>query len=183
MDFSCVMPNFGLVSLTGTPALVSALRVSALSSSPLRRAAFSITCTLTPRAWAASTALSRPGSVKANILTRSVFCAPLMASRIGWAVSSGRTMSVRDMGPRASVGGGRGRGRRDLDTVQIGVDPAEGDELVVLALLGHDAALEHDDLVGVADGAQAVRDGDHGAALHEPLERLHHGLLRLGVER
>ena len=37
--------------------------------------------------------------------------------------------------------------------------------------------------MGVADRAQPVRDRDHGTALHQPLERLHHEFLGFGVER
>ena len=49
---------------------------------------------------------------------------------------------------------------------------------------GHDpAALQHHDLIGVLHGGEAVRDHQHRAVLHEPLERLLHQPLTLGVER
>src|SRR5207237_1274910 len=67
--------------------------------------------------------------------------------------------------------------------MQLCVFAAERQELVVAALLRGPAVLEDDDLVGVADGAQAVGDGDHGAPLHDALERLDDDRLRLGVER
>src|SRR2546430_1624026 len=67
--------------------------------------------------------------------------------------------------------------------MQLCVVAAEREELVVAALLRDPAVLEDDDLVGVADGAQAGSDGDHGAPLHDALERLDDDLFRLGVER
>ncbi len=79
----------------------------------------------------------------------------------------------------------RGRcGRRVfvLDAMQLGIDAAEGHQFVVGAFLDHHAVLQHDDLVGVAQRAQAVRDHDHGAALHQPLQALDHQALGLGVE-
>ncbi len=75
---------------------------------------------------------------------------------------------------------GRGAG---LDAVKFGVDFVACDQFVVGAFLGDKAAFEHDDLVGVADRAEAVRDGDDGAAFHQAFERFHDDLLRLGVER
>ena len=51
------------------------------------------------------------------------------------------------------------------------------------AFFGDEAAFEDDDLVRVANRAQTVRDGDDSAAFHQSLERFHHELLRLGVER
>ena len=80
------------------PASVSVVRDSSFSVSPLRRAGFSITRTFTPRRFAPITALSSVSSVNRNIRMFSDFFAPLMASRIGLAVSSGRTINVCDMG-------------------------------------------------------------------------------------
>ena len=45
------------------------------------------------------------------------------------------------------------------------------------------AAVEHDDLVGVAHGREPVRDRDRRPPLGEPLERLLHRALGLRVER
>ena len=45
------------------------------------------------------------------------------------------------------------------------------------------AVVEHDDLVGVAHGREPVRDRDRRPALREPVERLLHEPLGLGVER
>ncbi|EXI68549.1 MAG: hypothetical protein AW07_04365 [Candidatus Accumulibacter sp. SK-11] len=71
------------------------MRLALFSLSPLRRAGFSITRTLTPRCCAATTAASSDGSENRNILIRIDFRAASMASTIGWPVSSGRTMRER----------------------------------------------------------------------------------------
>jgi hypothetical protein len=99
IDFWCVTSNAGLLSRTSTPAAASVFRDSSFSVSPLRRAGLSITLTLTPRCFAAITASSSAVSVNRNIRTLSARFAPLMASRMGFAVSSGRTISLCDMGP------------------------------------------------------------------------------------
>src|SRR5260370_1075355 len=48
---------------------------------------------------------------------------------------------------------------------------------------GSPAPVEDDDLVRVADGREAVRDGDRRAPLGEAVEGLLHGALGLGVKR
>ena len=97
IDFSCVTSKAGLLSITWTPASVSFLRESAFSFSPSRRSGLSMMRTSTPRCCAAMTASRSEGSEKMNILTRMDFLAWAMASRIGLAVSSGRTMMERDI--------------------------------------------------------------------------------------
>ncbi len=52
----------------------------------------------------------------------------------------------------------------DLCAEQLGVSPARGEEFVVAALLDDSALLEDDDLVGVADGAEAVGDDEAGSS-------------------
>jgi hypothetical protein len=47
---------------------------------------------------------------------------------------------------------------------QFGVAALAGQQAGVGAGLGNMTVVEHDDLVGVADGGQPVRDGDGGAA-------------------
>ena len=48
----------------------------------------------------------------------------------------------------------------------------------------HDLAfLQHHDLVGVADGAKAVRDHDRGAVLHHLVDRILHEAFAFRVER
>ena len=64
-----------------------------------------------------------------------------------------------------------------------GVAAARGEQLLVRADLGDAAAVEHDDLVGVADGREPVGDRDRRPALGQPLERLLDGALGLRVER
>ena len=51
-----------------------------------------------------------------------------------------------------------------LAVPQLGVEPAALEQLLVRAALGDPAVVEHDDLVGVDDGRQAVGDDDRGAA-------------------
>ena len=51
------------------------------------------------------------------------------------------------------------------------------------ALLGYPLLGKHNDLVCVADRGKAVRNGEHGAALSQPLERLLHEPFRFIVER
>ena len=55
----------------------------------------------------------------------------------------------------------------DLHAEELGVASAAGEELVVGAGLDHPPILDHDDLVGVADGAEAVGDDEAGAPPHE----------------
>ena len=66
---------------------------------------------------------------------------------------------------------------------QLGVAPAEREQLVVRAALDDAAAVEHHDLVGVADGRQPVGDRDRRPALGELVQRLLHRALGLGVQR
>src|SRR6476659_3204966 len=79
-----------------------------------------------------------------------------------------------------------GRQARLLEAVvasdEGGVAAAAGQELVVGATLDDLAAVEDEDLVGVADGGEPVGDGHRGAALGEVVERLLHGALGAGVE-
>src|SRR5262245_25143831 len=137
IDFSCVTANAGLLSLTSIPARSSFFRVASFSASPPRRAGFSITWTLTPRWCAAMTASSKSGSENRNILIRRDYAAAAIESRIGRAVSSGITISERDMSSSfLLVGGRRAAG---LVAVQLGLDAPARDELVVRALFGHHA--------------------------------------------
>mmetsp|Transcript_10030 Transcript_10030/g.29653 ORF Transcript_10030/g.29653 Transcript_10030/m.29653 type:complete len:216 (-) Transcript_10030:1853-2500(-) len=59
---------------------------------------------------------------------------------------------------------------------------AERDEFVVAALLIDEPVVEHDDLVRVLDGAEAVRDDDAGAVLPQGVERGLYALLGAAVE-
>ena len=66
---------------------------------------------------------------------------------------------------------------------QLGVAPAELDELLVAATLDDLTRVEHEDLVGVADRRQAVGDRDRRASARELVQRLLHGALGLVVKR
>lgn len=54
----------------------------------------------------------------------------------------------------------------ELRVVQVGVEAALGEQLVVRALLDDVAVADHQDHVGVSDRGQAMRDDKAGAALH-----------------
>lgn len=60
---------------------------------------------------------------------------------------------------------------RLLGRPHAGVEPAGGDEVVVAAALGNPPLVEHQDLVDVGDGVQAVGDDDHGALAGELRDR------------
>ena len=74
---------------------------------------------------------------------------------------------------------GKHRGRRavvqeaaGLVLPQPGVGSAETQQLLVRAVLGDLAAVEHDQLVHARDRAQPMRDHERGPSLHEPPQRL-----------
>ena len=71
----------------------------------------------------------------------------------------------------------------ELEIVQPPIEPAGAVELVVGASLHDPALVQHDDLVGVAHGGEAVGDHQHGALAHQPVDRLLHQPLGFGVER
>ena len=54
----------------------------------------------------------------------------------------------------------------ELGVVQVEVEPAVGDQLVVAALFDDLAVVHDEDRVGVADGREAVGDDEGRAALH-----------------
>ena len=70
----------------------------------------------------------------------------------------------------------------ELHFVEVAVDAAEGEEVVVLAALDDAAVVEYEDLVGAADGRKAVGDGEDGAAAHGFVEGVLDGALGFGVE-
>ena len=57
------------------------------------------------------------------------------------------------------------------------------EQLGVRAALDDLAALEDEDLIGVHDGREPVRDDEHGAAGEQSVDRFLHEALRLRVER
>src|SRR6266567_7090618 len=58
-----------------------------------------------------------------------------------------------------------------LAVPEVGVDAAAVEQLLVRAALNHPAFVEHDDLVGIDDRRQAMRDHDRGAAFGNAFER------------
>ena len=71
----------------------------------------------------------------------------------------------------------------ELQVVEPAVVAALREELRVRAGFLDHAVFEDDDLVGFLDGGKAVRDGEHGAAFGQSLERFLDVLLGLGIER
>ena len=67
--------------------------------------------------------------------------------------------------------------------MEFGVEAVAGHELVVGAAFGDDSALDDGDLVGVADGAETMGDGDDGLALHELFEGVDDEFFGFAVER
>src|SRR5690348_5161182 len=57
-----------------------------------------------------------------------------------------------------------------LATPHVGIEPVLRQQLAMAAALGDPAAIEHDDLVGVDDGRQAMGDHDCRAAATDLLE-------------
>src|SRR3984893_13362052 len=72
---------------------------------------------------------------------------------------------------------------RKLQLVKLGVDAVAVQQLLVGSFFCHHAALDDDDPVGVAQGAESMGDRDDGAAPHQPFHRLDHQRLGLGVKR
>mgnify|MGYP005858839049 FL=1 len=52
------------------------------------------------------------------------------------------------------------------------VKPSPGQKIAVRALLNNLAMVDHDDIIGIPDGAQAVRDDKAGPPLHQAQQRL-----------
>ena len=53
-------------------------------------------------------------------------------------------------------------GSGELGVIQGGVEPARGQKLLMGTLLGDQTVPDHQDLVGVLDGGQAVGDDEAG---------------------
>src|SRR5664280_2834789 len=70
----------------------------------------------------------------------------------------------------------------ELRGVQLGVQPAGGEELVMGPALDDPAALDDEDLIGGTDRRQPVRDHDRRTTLHRLVQRPLNRDLRLGVE-
>ncbi len=70
-----------------------------------------------------------------------------------------------------------------LHRIQALVEAVHGDQLRVSAHFADGLVLQHHDLVGVADGGEAVGDDDGGAALHQAFQGLLDEQLGLGIDR
>ena len=70
----------------------------------------------------------------------------------------------------------------ELGAVQLGVQAAGGQQLVVRAALDDPAVVDDQDLVGLADGGQPVRDDQRRPAGQRRLQRPLHRRLGLGVQ-
>src|SRR5271156_538681 len=89
-----------------------------------------------------------------------------------------------------SVVGVRGRGRPlcirllifVLQLIELVVNAALGQQLLVRSHLADLAFVHHDDLVGALDGGETVRDDQGCSAFHHAIERVAHTELGLGID-
>src|SRR2546426_167801 len=65
-----------------------------------------------------------------------------------------------------------GRSGPELQVVEPAVQAVGGDELRVGAALYQATVLEHDDEIRVLHGGEPVRDDEHGAVLHQAVDRV-----------
>src|SRR5260370_16165972 len=86
----------------------------------------------------------------------------------GW-VTEMRALALRGCGDRRQTGVG---GVAMLQAEERGVAAAAPQQVVMLAALDDLAALDHQNVVGVPDGVQAVGDGNGGAAPPTAFERV-----------
>src|SRR3954447_10404262 len=87
----------------------------------------------------------------------------------------------RERGPARHGRSARGELRVAADEGRVA--PVRLDQILVAAGFHDPAVIDHDYLVGIANGRQAVGDRDGGAALGEAVERLLHEPLGPGVKR
>src|SRR5690349_10221190 len=73
-------------------------------------------------------------------------------------------------------------GGGELSCVEFGVQTPGGEQLLVRAVFADAAAVEHKNLVGVADGGEPVRDHERRPAGQSVGQSGLYGGLRLGVE-
>ena len=159
-----------------------------------------MTRTLTPRLWAAMNGLKERGVGEDEHLDAEGFFCRVDCVENGLAGVVGQNdegtrhdVSLRLPGwiRRSAQPGQLGhcfyettfvRAGVELGAVELGVDAVAGHQLVVGAVFGDDAAGEDDDLVGVADGAEPMGDGDDGLAFHELFEGVDDEFLGFAVE-
>ena len=70
----------------------------------------------------------------------------------------------------------------ELQLIEFVVVSAAAEQLLVRAALGDLAVLEHDDLIGVLNGGEPMRDHEHGADGADLFERLLNQNLGFGVD-
>ena len=90
---------------------------------------------------------------------------------------------VLDYNPASGFGDEDGLLITELEVVQAAVQATRAEQLVVCAALDDPAGVEHDDLVRVPHGGEPVRDDQHRAVRHQPVDRLLDQPLRLRVQR
>ena len=97
------------------------------------------------------------------------FCKLGRAAAAGFQTRA-RSLGRQGRGNRQSAGRGV-LGASELQLVQAGVEAALGDQLVVAALFDKATALQDQDAIGGAHGAEAMRNDQRGAAAEQLGER------------
>src|SRR4051812_6091106 len=122
----------------------------------------------------------RPIAAQAANTGTSVRCGGAIAGLLGDTQVSFGAEGRRFGGLDVALGFG---GSFLLAAPHVGVEAVLHQQLGVTAAFGDPAAIEHDDLVGVDDGGEAMGDHDGGAAAAHLFQRALDLLLGAGVER
>ena len=69
-----------------------------------------------------------------------------------------------------------------LADIQMMIEPAPIEQLLVGAALDNLAVVDDHHLIGIADGAETVRDHETGAALHQAEQRLLNARFRARID-
>jgi hypothetical protein len=93
--------------------------------------------------------------------------------------AGGDRSDLRDHDPSADDDPGQSDTLVESETVQLGINTIKHEQVFVGAVFCHHAVFDDDDLVGVAQGAHAMGDGDDAAASHQSFQRLDDQMLRL----
>src|SRR4051812_34373226 len=59
-----------------------------------------------------------------------------------------------------------------LMPIQRRIKPVAREEFFMPALLDNSALIDHENAIGITNGAQAMRDDERGAASHQAIERI-----------